>query len=108
MGYDGFKTFCKSHGMEDGPKLHAISGVVAAFMATLSATPADYVMSRYMSSNDKSISIRTIIRQIYSENGIVSFWRGSVINFSRSCPVFLTYTAVYENLRYALGLGYFS
>ena len=105
-GYDGFKTLCKSHGIEDGPKLHAASGVVAAFTATLTATPADYVMSRYMSSSEKDVSV--IVRQIYSENGITSFWRGSTINFCRSCPVFLTYTAVYENLRYTFGLGYFS
>lgn len=106
FGYDGFKTLCKSHGIEDGPKLHAASGVVAAFTATLTATPADYVMSRYMSSSEKDVSV--IIRQIYRENGIASFWRGSAINFCRSCPVFLTYTAVYENMRHALGLGYFS
>lgn len=106
VGYDGFKTLCKSYGVEEGPKLHAASGVVAAFSATLTATPADYVMSRYMSSSEKNLSV--IIKSIYNENGIRSFWRGSTINFCRSCPVFLTYTAVYEKLRFRLGLGYFS
>lgn len=106
VGYDGFKTFCKSHDLlQDGPLLHAIAGVVAAACATLTATPADYTMSRYMASNEKSVSV--VIRQIYSEGGIAGFWRGSMINFCRSTPVFLTYTAVYEQLRYYFGLGYF-
>jgi hypothetical protein len=109
VGYDGFKTLCKSHGIQDGPKLHAASGVVAAFTATITATPADYVMSRYMASNSADkVSVMKIVGEIYRENGVRAFWRGSTINFCRSCPVFLTYTAIYENLRYAFGLGYFS
>jgi hypothetical protein len=106
VGYDGFKTICKSHDvLEDGPLLHAIAGVVAAACATLTATPADYTMSRYMASDEKSVSV--VVRRIYQEGGIVGFWRGSTINFCRSTPVFLTYTAVYEQLRHYFGLGYF-
>lgn len=106
VGYDGFKTLAKAQGWEDGPVLHAAAGIVAAASATLTATPADCVMSRYMASGETQVSI--IVRRIYSENGLLAFWRGSSINFCRSCPVFLTYTAVYENMRHALGLGYFS
>jgi len=105
-GYDGFKTICKSYGVEDGPMLHAASGIVAAACATVTATPADYTMSRYMSSNEKNVSV--IVKQIYREGGVIGFWRGSTINFCRSTPVFLTYTAVYEQLRRYFGLGYFS
>jgi len=104
-GYDGFKTICKSYGVEDGPKLHAIAGVVAAASATLTATPADYTMSRFMSSHETSVAV--IVKQIYKEGGIAGFWKGSTINFCRSTPVFLTYTAVYEQLRRHFGLGYF-
>ena len=105
VGYDGFKTLCKSSGIEDGPKLHAVSGVVAAACATLTATPADYTMSRFMSSHETSVAV--IVKQIYKEGGITGFWKGSTINFCRSAPVFLTYTAVYEQLRHYFGLGYF-
>jgi hypothetical protein len=106
VGYDGFKTMCKSKEiMEDGPLLHATAGVVAAACATLTATPADYTMSRYMASNETKVSV--IVRQIYMEGGIAGFWRGSAINFCRSTPVFLTYTALYEQLRRYFGLGYF-
>jgi|EP00979_Chaetoceros_neogracilis_P013985 hypothetical protein len=105
VGYDGFKTLCKSSGIEEGPKLHALSGVVAAACATLTATPADYTMSRFMASHETSVAV--IVKQIYKEGGITGFWKGSAINFCRSAPVFLTYTAGYEQLRHYFGLGYF-
>lgn len=107
VGYDGFKTICKSNDiLQDGPLLHASAGVVAAGCATLTATPADYTMSRYMASTDEK-SVLVVVKRIYQEGGILGFWRGSTINFCRSTPVFLTYTAVYEQLRHYFGLGYF-
>lgn len=107
FGYDGFKTLCKRNGIEDGPKLHAVSGIVAAATATITSTPADYTMTRFMASKGENVRVIDIVKTIYKEGGITGFWKGSMINFSRSCPVFLTYTFTYEQLRKQLGLGFF-
>lgn len=107
LGYDGFKTFCKSYGLiEDGTSLHILSSIVAAFGATLLSTPADFIMSRYVTN--MSLSLSNCILDIYRENGILGFWRGSVICFVRVCPVMLSYSTIYEQLRYSFGLGYLS
>jgi len=108
VGYDGFKTICKSNDiLNDGVPLHVVSSIAAALGATVLSTPADYVMSRYMSSNTGRNASFYII-QIYNENGILGFWKGSGIGFLRVCPVMLSYTTIYEQLRLYFGLGYLS
>ena len=104
-GYDGFKTFSKARGADDGPLLHIAASIVAAIGATVLSTPADFVMSRYISS-DRSQSLSFIIKETYEKVGLVGFWRGSSICFARVAPVILTYSAVYEQLRLTFGLGY--
>lgn len=106
LGYDGCKTVFKTSGViNDGVKLHILSSIVAAFGATLLSTPADYVMARYVSSNSFD-SISKCIAEIYREHGIIGFWRGSGICFVRVCPVMLSYTTIYEQLRHNFGLGF--
>lgn len=108
LGYDGFKSICKRNGFEDGPQLQFASSIVAAFGATILSTPADYVMSRYMSSySTNGLGVTAIVRQIYAE-GVTTFWRGGSVNFYRAAPVLLTYSALYEQIRFQLGLGYLS
>lgn len=104
-GYDGFKTLSKAQGADDGPLLHIAASIVAAIGATFLSTPADFVMSRYMSS-DRSQSLSFIVKQTYQQTGVCGFWRGSSICFARVAPVILTYSAVYEQLRLHFGLGY--
>lgn len=105
LGYDGFKTICKSNELlSDGTTLHVASSIVAAFGATVLSTPADFIMARYISSASGSLSF--CIRTIYKENGVLGFWRGSVLCFIRVCPVMLSYSTIYEKLRHQLGLGY--
>merc|ERR1719223_78324 len=97
-GYDGFKTVSKENGAKDGPVLHFFASITAAIGATILSTPADLVMSRYMSSN-RSQSLSFIIKQTYQDYGVLGFWRGSSICFARVAPVILTFSAVYEQLR---------
>lgn len=104
VGYDGCKSFCKSHDMQDGPLVHIISSITAAIGATILSTPADYVMARCMSNSKLPIS--SVISQIYVEEGILGFWKGSSICFLRVTPVMLTWSIVYEQLRNSFGLGY--
>lgn len=107
MGYDGCKTICKSSGLiNDGIPLHVLSSIVAALGATILSTPADYIMTRSVSR--PSCSLSQCIVAIYKENGIFGFWRGSLLCFVRVCPVMLTYSTLYEQLRYFFGLGYFT
>mmetsp|Transcript_24130 Transcript_24130/g.39940 ORF Transcript_24130/g.39940 Transcript_24130/m.39940 type:complete len:357 (-) Transcript_24130:73-1143(-) len=106
IGYDGVKTIAKEqYGVQDGPLLHAMSSVSASFFASFFSAPADYVMARYM-LNDSSSSVGECIRMIYKEGGVRAFWKGWSVFFVRLTPVLLTYSSVYEQLRYKLGLGY--
>lgn len=104
VGYDGCKSFCKSHDVQDGPILHVISSITAAIGATILSTPADYVMAKYLSNSKLRIS--SVMHQIYFEQGLLGFWKGSSISFLRVTPVMLTWSIVYEQLRFSLGLGY--
>jgi solute carrier family 25 uncoupling protein 8/9 len=107
-GYDGLKTVAKQdYGVQDGPLLHAASSVSASFFASFFSAPADYVMARYMSSaSNSSLTVTDCVRMIYKEGGIRAFWKGWSVFFVRLTPVLLTYSSVYEQLRYELGLGY--
>lgn len=111
LGYDGFKTICKSNDLiDDGIALHVASSTVAALGATILSTPADFVMARYVSSTNgvstPSTSLSQCIITIYKEKGIIGFWRGSGICFIRVFPVMLSYSTIYEKLRYCFGCGY--
>lgn len=108
--YDGFKTLCKSNEfIEDGTTLHVLSSIVATFAITIFSTPADLVLSRFVSSySSRTETVMDCIKVIYNESGILGFWRGSGICFVRVLPVTLTYSIIYEQLRYNFGLGYMS
>lgn len=105
-GYDGVKTMVKAEGYyEDGPMLHALCSISSAFFASFFSAPADYVMARYMSCNENK-TVGDCIRIIYKEGGAMAFWKGWSVFFVRLTPVLMTYTSVYEQLRFHFGLGY--
>mmetsp|Transcript_36646 Transcript_36646/g.42586 ORF Transcript_36646/g.42586 Transcript_36646/m.42586 type:complete len:343 (+) Transcript_36646:163-1191(+) len=110
LGYDGFKTFAKDYlNLSDSPRLHIISSISAAFGASVLSAPADMVMAKYMSNQGKSgINTLQCMSLIYKEGGIHGFWRGWAVSFIRLCPVMLTFSTGYEQLRNGLGLGYFT
>jgi hypothetical protein len=103
-GYDGLKTMAKKRGYDDGPWLHVLSSISSAFFASFLSAPADYVMARYMISDGKSVG--ECVRIIYKQGGVRAFWKGWGVFFVRLTPVLLTYSSVYEQLRYQFGLGY--
>lgn len=104
VGYDGLKTMAKKRGYDDGPWLHVLSSISSAFFASFLSAPADYVMARYMISDGKSVG--ECVRIIYKQGGVRAFWKGWGVFFVRLTPVLLTYSSVYEQLRYQFGLGY--
>jgi len=105
LGYDGLKSTAKAHGFEDGPSLHLISSVAASFGASALSAPADLLVARYMSMASPG-SLTAVVREIYDESGVRGFWRGWSVSFIRLTPVMITYSTVYEQLRYRSGLGY--
>ena len=105
LGYDGLKSTAKAHGFEDGPSLHLISSVAASFGASVLSAPADLLVARYMSMTT-SESLLHCVREVYDESGVRGFWRGWCVSFIRLTPVMVTYSTVYEQLRYRSGLGY--
>lgn len=114
LGYDGFKTFCKNQGIiEDGIRLHVASSIVAAFVSSALSAPADFIFARYVSlssssssSSQSSKSLMHCMKTIYHQDGVLGFWRGFGISFLRLCPVMLSYSMIYEQLRRHFGLGY--
>ena len=105
LGYDGVKTMLKERGLEDDTKLHVVASISASFGASLLSAPADFIMAKYMNSNR---TLLHCIQNVYRKNGVTGFWRGWPIFFFRLTPVMLTYSTVYEQLRFHLGLGYLS
>lgn len=107
FGYDGFKTFCTSNEIiEDGVQLHIAASVVAAFFSTALCTPPDVVFARYVTSPSKSTTVIDCVKIIYKADGVLGFWKGSGLGFIRLCPVILSYSTLYEQLRNQFGLGY--
>jgi Mitochondrial carrier protein len=64
-------------------------------------------MTRTMNQSN-SMSLIHSMKLIYTEGGILGFWKGWQISFLRLTPVLLTYSVTYEQLRLYLGLGYFT
>lgn len=106
IGYDGLKTAAKARGFEDGPHLHLLSSVAASFGASFLSAPADLLVARYMSMSTKGDGLLVCVKEIYDEKGIKGFWRGWSISFLRLTPVMITYSTLYEQFRYKMGLGY--
>jgi dicarboxylate transporter 10 len=108
MGYDGFKTLAKTYyDIQDGPYLHLCASVAASFGASFLSAPADLIMAQYMVSRQKT-TVTSCIQSVYRQNGIAGFWRGWSLFFVRLTPILFTFTTVYEQLRFQLGLGYMS
>ena len=105
LGYDGLKSAAKARGFEDGPSLHLISSVAASLGASALSAPADLLVARYMSMSSTG-SLLHCVREVYDESGVRGFWRGWSVSFIRLTPVMITYSTVYEQLRYRSGLGY--
>lgn len=111
FGYDGTKTFLaqKRKIMEDGPVLHLLGSVVAAFFATTFSAPADFVLVRYQSAFQTGTAYSgplECVRTILKEEGPQVLYRGWVPYFARVVPVFLTFHPLFEQFRVLAGLNY--
>jgi len=111
LGYDAAKDAAKStRVLSDGPVLHFIGGISAAFLAVTFATPADYTMNKYMTLRDlggrADQGVLGFIRDELGNRGMLSFYRGWTPFFARVGPIMCFTMPTYEQFRLILGLGY--
>ena len=106
LGYDGTKTEFRRRGVPDGPALHVVASVAAAFLATTFAAPADVLMANFQTS--EHATLRECAASMLHHGGPAAFLRGWSANFARLAPLFALYLPIYEQIRLALGIGFMS
>lgn len=111
LGYDGTKTALSQRTaiMKDGPALQFLGSIVAAFLATALAAPADIVITRYQAAPQMGIQYKTPIdclKQAVSNDGVQVLFRGWLPNFMRIAPATFVQLFLYEQCRLLVGLGY--
>lgn len=78
-----------------------IGGVGAGCFSVIISSPADLLKTQLQEGTNKSIFF--LIRNVYNNNGIFGFWRGSLARFLRVAPgqgiMFLTYEYVTNLLK---------
>jgi len=104
-GYDSSKRAARSSGVPDGPLLHALAAVVAGFSAATLSAPADVVQTRMQSAAQHQTVLSTI-GAIAREGGARAFYRGWGLSVARLVPTFIVGTAIFEQVRRAMGLAY--
>jgi len=113
LGYDGTKTALSQRTtiMQEGPALHLVGSVVAAFFQTAFAAPADFIMTRYQAAPQMSTQYRgpiDCLKQVVSNDGVQALFRGWLPNFARMMPASLLFHPLYEQIRVLTGLNYFT
>ena len=110
LGYDLTKTTNKQHHIvPEGPLLHVLASVVAAFLSSTFSVPADFVMTRYQAGPQMGhhyVSVVDCASTLLREEGPTAFFRGWTPLFVRVAPLYICYLPVYEQVRKMLGLGY--
>ncbi|KNC50658.1 uncoupling protein 2 [Thecamonas trahens ATCC 50062] len=108
--YDLTKTRAKAAGLlGDGPVLHVVASIVAAFFMTTLSAPADILMTRYQTAPQMGKSYRGLIHCascMIRDEGPMVFYRGWTAFFVRLAPLNLVLFPLYEQLRRLFGLEY--
>lgn len=110
VSYDLAKTQAKASKLiADGPALHVLSSIFAAFwMATLAA-PMDVLMTRYQTGPMMGKAYTGLVdcaRDMARSDGVRGFYRGWWPFFLRLAPVNMILFPIYEQLRRLMGLEY--
>ena len=117
LGYDGAKTFARSRQWEEGPALHVVASVVAAFLSCTLSCPADLVMTRYQAAPvaggdaaaRASRGVVAFASAMLRDEGPAAFYRGWTALFVRVAPLYILYLPIYEQVRVRVfGLDYMS
>mmetsp|Transcript_2540 Transcript_2540/g.4966 ORF Transcript_2540/g.4966 Transcript_2540/m.4966 type:complete len:307 (-) Transcript_2540:105-1025(-) len=110
LGYDWTKTNAKAAGLlQEGPVLHVLASTVAAFLSTTFAAPFDIVFTRMQAAPTLGIHYDGVLdcaRAMVREEGVMVFYRGWTVFFSRVAPVFTVMMPLWEQTRRLFGLNY--
>jgi solute carrier family 25 citrate transporter 1 len=94
--YQHYKDYIMKKDKQFSPYNSLKGGIFAGIFSVLISTPAD-VLKTQMQEGKKE-RIIPIIKNIYKNNGISGFWRGSLVRMLRVAPgqgvMFLTYDSV--------------
>ncbi|XP_072038142.1 mitochondrial substrate carrier family protein ucpB-like [Amphiura filiformis] len=111
--YDHTKHTILNHGwMDEGPKLHILSSMIAGFMTALTSSPVDVVKTRVMNqkisglSKDERLyknSLDCLIKLLKSE-GIFGLYKGFIPNWMRIGPHTVISFFLFEYLRKVAGI----
>eukprot|EP00802_Teleaulax_amphioxeia_P020727 Tamp_21026.p1 GENE.Tamp_21026~~Tamp_21026.p1 ORF type:complete len:299 (-),score=46.46 Tamp_21026:269-1036(-) len=123
MGYDLAKTYLNQRNkiLNDGPVLHTVSAVCAAFGAATFCCPFDYLMTKYQvqKAAGANVTLFSVLKEISKESpagmakrvpggALFNFYSGWSPLFVRLSIVMSLYMPAYEQVRRRfLNLGYF-
>jgi len=111
VGYDTTKTQAKAMGYGDHPAVHVFGSFIGALIGVTMATPADFIMTRYMTAKETGRPYRGIFDCFVTESkkaGPIGLMRGWLPFFTRICPIFIMYLPAYEWIRCnVFKLGFF-
>lgn len=96
--------------LEDGPLLHVVASVHAAFWASTLCLPFDVLMTRYQTSAQaqrRGGGPLGCAVGILRTDGPAVFFRGWVPMFLRLSPMFIVSSTLFEQCRRLLGVAYF-
>ena len=81
MFYEHLKTLAPAElQVSHGSSVHFSCGVMAGFLASLVTQPADVIKTRLQISRETNKNIGSVIRQIYSQQGVAGFTAGQCID----------------------------
>ncbi|KZF25592.1 mitochondrial carrier [Xylona heveae TC161] len=105
--YRGTATFLESlptHASTPSSVETFISGAVAGGAATAATYPLDLLRTRFAAQGTERVysTLRSGIRDIYHDEGIYGFYRGSVVGVGQILPYMGIFFAAYEQFRVTL------
>lgn len=105
--YDSSKRFFKARlGWREGAPLHVTCSLLSGFVAQLVIQPVDTVKTLVMNSDTSETSLARLARLV-REEGFFALYRGLLPALMRQGPVMLVQLPLTEQIRAALGLGFF-
>ena len=116
LGYDGAKKFFRNNNeqrkrgeatlfaisLEEGPLLHFVSSLSAAFFATTFCLPFDLILNRYANAKLVGKEYRNLLDcavQNVRSDGVNVLFRGWTYMFVRVASIFCVYMPAYEQVR---------
>ncbi|KAI9305449.1 mitochondrial carrier domain-containing protein [Cunninghamella echinulata] len=102
VSYDLFKKLLLNYSpLQDGLVLHFTSSTLAGLVATTVCSPVDVIKTRIMttSSNDPNMTSMNIMKNMYRNEGLASFFKGWTPAFIRLAPQTIITFVVLEQFK---------